>query len=601
MSRILRQSVLFAARRRHGGFGASATGLILCCLLAACASAADAPKVDGRPYLDAARKFADAVLQHGRDTYGPQKTPLFVDGLHAESLQPVRWQCRGETWVLSNFASQQPLIRLLDGLTGLTGEEKYRKAAEDAARYALERLVTPNGLLYWGGHMAWDLDAEKPVGQYADVHEMKGHQPHYVLMHRVNPAATRKVMETVWASHVLDWPLLDYNRHGSVKKPCRPQWDHEFREAAEVPFPTAGGNLSFCNVTPSFIHAGVNLAVLDNDQGALAWTHRLALRWQQGRDPKTGLCGGQLSYRKDDRARDALGHVHPAINEAKIVASYHQVSRYHHLPLVQMQAADTLSAAGGKCAEVGRDLLRWALEDLKVYARACYDPKSGKFIAMMTDGTPLAWQEAKTGYYEPASFAPRSPDGMIFWAYCRAYRLTGDAECRRMVGELGRRLDLGDLDRPADQSRDRQGAAPYQSRDREGAAPSEAGGKETAVTTADWRLIYGLLELADASGMADVRPAMLRLACRVADNLLKMQSRSGLFPRSGREWAQTGDEVPLALAHLAAAIQGRRDRLPPAAFDTRFFHCEFHGPLEEHQKKRGDARTYDHYVFYGGG
>ena len=35
-------------------------------------------------------------------------------------------------------------------------------------------------------------------------------------------------------------------------------------------------------------------------------------------------------------------------------------------------------------------------------------------------------------------------------------------------------------------------------------------------------------------------------------------------------------------------------------FDRRFFHCEYHGDLEEYQKKRADARTYDHNVIYGG-
>jgi len=41
---------------------------------------------DSSKYLDAVRKFADNVLKYGRDTYGPKHTPLFVDGLHAESL-----------------------------------------------------------------------------------------------------------------------------------------------------------------------------------------------------------------------------------------------------------------------------------------------------------------------------------------------------------------------------------------------------------------------------------------------------------------------------------------------------------------------------------
>ena len=50
---------------------------------------------------------------------------------------------------------------------------------------------------------------------------------------------------------------------------------------------------------------------------------------------------------------------------------------------------------------------------------------------------------------------------------------------------------------------------------------------------------------------------------------------------------------------FAAAVDGKRERLPPATFDSRFFHCEYHGELEEHQKKRADSRTYDNNVYYG--
>lgn len=516
------------------------------------------PDLDGQPYLSAARAFADTVVEHGRDTYGAENTPLFVDGLHAKTLEPAIWKCRGETWVLSNFASQQPLLRLLDGLTAMTGDEKYAQAAEDAAGHALEHLVTPNGLLYWGGHMAWDLDGEKAVGQYLDAHEMKGHQPYYRLMHRVDPAATRRLMETVWGSHVLDWRRLDYNRHGSVTKPRPAQWDHAFEEDIEIPFPAAGGNLSFCNVTPPLVHAGVVLAVLEDHEDALRWTRRLLYRWQQGRHPETGLCGGQLSYRKHDRAQDALGHVHPTINEAQIVASYHQRSRYHHLPLVQMQAAAALVEAGGKRAELGRELLDWASDDLLVYARECYDEESGKFIARKIDGTALRWREAKSDYYVPSSFAPLSPDGTIVWAYAMAYRLTGGEQHAEMARKLGAQL-----------------------------------GRDEKV--ADWRLIYALLEYHQATD----DPGALRLACGVADHLLRLRSESGLFPRPGREYARTGDEAPLALLNLAAAIEGRREALPRAMFDSRFFHCEFHGDLKESQKKRADKRTYDNYVYYG--
>lgn len=530
--------------------------------------------LNSKPYIQAARAFADTVLRHGRDVYGQGKTPLFVDGLHATTLEPVRWKCRGETWVLSNFASQQPLLRLLDGLTSLTGDTKYRDAAEEATRYALKHLRTPNGLLYWGGHMAWDLEQERPVGQYANVHELKGHQPYYRLMWRVDAGATRRLLEAVWAAHVLDWSTLDYNRHANTNKPCEPQWNHRFAENLEVPFPTRGHNLSFVNVTPPLMHAGTMLATLAKDAGALAWTRRLAHRWQQGRHPKTGLCGGQLSYREHDRAQDALGHVHPNINEAKIVASYHQTCRYHHLPLAQMQAAESLIAADGTCAEVGRAFLRWASDDLQVYAGRCYDPETGSFVALMTDGTPIKWRESRTGYYVAKSFAPRKPDGTILWAYAVAYRLTRDEGHWRMVRNLARGRGLGDVGQPDGSKRNLCSDTDHR----------------------DWQAIYALLELHGATKDR----AMLRLACRVADNLLAAQAASGLFPRSGSDYARTGDEIPLAIAHLAAAIDGKGASLPPAVFDRRFFHCEYHDELSKAQQKRADKRTYDHLVFYGG-
>jgi len=524
-------------------------------------------------YLDAVREFADNVLKYGRDTYGQKHTPLFVDGLHAVSLKPVIWKKDGQSWVLSNFASQQPLIRLLDGLSTLTADPRYRQAAVDATAYALKHLQSNNGLLYWGGHLAWDLESEQAVGQYAGTHEMKSHRPYYRFMWEVDPEATRKLTGAVWATHILDWSLLDYNRHANTEKPAEPRWNHEFAEDIEVPFPAKGSNLSFANVTPSLIHASTVLAVLDRNEDALKWTRRLAYRWQQAKHPDTGLCGGQLSYRKNDRAQDALGHVHPSINEAKIVASYHQTSRYHHIPLAQMQDAETLLKAGGKYAATGREFIAWAVEDLKIYADRCYDPKTGRFIAMMIDGTPLKWRQSKTGYYVPESFAPRSPDGHLLWGYAMAYRISKDMNLWKTIRQLTVAMGLCDVGLPS--------------------------GKDQMLkhdtNVADWRVIYALLELYRATG----NRSALEEACRIADNLLKLQTSTGLFPRPGREYARTGDEIPLALLHLVAALEGKSDRIPQPAFDGRFFHCEYHGPLEDYQQKRDDKRTYDDYVFYG--
>jgi pectate lyase len=529
-------------------------------------------------YKAAIVTFADRVLESGRDRYGANATPLFADGLHVKTLQPATWKGpEGANWILCNVASQQSLMRLLDGLTALTGDRRYLAAAEAATRHALDHQVSPNGLLYWGGHSAWDLETDRPVGNKGNitVHELKGQQAHYRLMWRVNPDATRRLMESIWAGHILDWSLLDFNRHASnTRKPPKP-WEHSFNETIQVPFPTAGANLAFCNVTPMFVDTGMLLSVLGNHEEALTWTRRMLHRWQQARDPRTGLSGGQLSYRTIlDRAQQALGHVHPQINEARIVASYHQTSRYHQLPAVQLLAGEALIAAGGRRAEVGREFIAWASDDLQAYAKHCRDPATGKFNAVMTDGTPLEWRKAHEGYYNQSSFAPVAPDGLLLWGYALAWRLTREPAHWTMLQHLFRSMKLGELGEPNGRGR---------------ALNRDAG-------STDFVTIYALLELDDRAADG----AILRLAGKIGDNLLALQSPTGLFPRRGREWARTGDDIPLALLHLVAAIERKRDRIPPPAIDRQFFHAVYHGELEPHQKKRADERTYDSLVFYGG-
>jgi pectate lyase len=521
---------------------------------------------DGQRFLAGARRFADRVLADGRDRYGPEKTPLFVDGLDAKTLEPLTWQYKNATWVLSNFASQQPLLRLLDGLTGLTGEPKYRRAAEEVTRYALQHLATPNGLLAWGGHQAWDLQGERPVGPQC-CHELKFNRPYFKLFWRVDPKRTAQLIETIWAAHILDWSLLDYNRHASLTATPDAAWNHPFKEDVAVPFPAVGKNLAFLNTSVSMVHAGAALAVLGHNADALKWTGRLVYRWQQGKDAKTGLCGQHLSFHppETDRAQIALRHVHPDICEAKIVPAWS--TRYHEWPLAQLQDGQGLVVAGGPYAELGHEMIRWASDDLKIYAERCYDSQTGQFIARMTDGTAIQWRQSHHGYFKPQSFAPQKPDGLHFWAYATAWRLTRDATHWRMVRAIAGQLGLGELGEPG-------------------------GRRALKLETAcrDYRVIYALLELHEATGDEQV----LRLACRVGQGLLKMQAPSGLFPREGHRYARTGDEVPLALLHLAAAMEGKRDALPPVALDRQYFHAAH----DREQEEKSGGRIYD-LRFYG--
>jgi len=179
-------------------------------------------------YLDAVREFADNVLKYGRDTYGPKHTPLFVDGLNIHTHEPVKWITPDrQEWVLSNLASQQNLFRTLVGLSNITGDPKYKNAVEEAIKYAFENLQSSSGLFYWGGHTAYDAQADKPCGTL--THELKGFYPYYELMWKVNPKATRQLIEAFWAGHILNWSNLNMNRHYyKMNQPLKGSWDYKY-------------------------------------------------------------------------------------------------------------------------------------------------------------------------------------------------------------------------------------------------------------------------------------------------------------------------------------------------------------------------------------
>jgi pectate disaccharide-lyase len=107
--------------------------ILLICQFSICLASERPDANDPNRYLNAVREFADNVLKYSRDTYGRKQTPLFVDGLNVNTHEPVKWiNPDGYKWVLSNFASQQTLMRTLNGLSAVTGDPKHRNAAMQA-------------------------------------------------------------------------------------------------------------------------------------------------------------------------------------------------------------------------------------------------------------------------------------------------------------------------------------------------------------------------------------------------------------------------------------------------------------------------------------
>jgi pectate lyase len=437
----------------------ASTYLLSVCALATVAAGAGPAKSE-KPatgtYLEAVKTFADNVLRHGRDVYGPKRTPLFTDGLNIDTHEPVIWKLPREQaekwnmpaeWTLSNLASQQNLFRVLVALTDLTGDPKYKQAAVEATRYALDHLRHENGLLFWGGHAAWDLATDQPVGEgrtngIAGKHEFKSSYPFYELMWEVDKQATRKFIESFWASHILRWDILDMNRHGAYLPIPDQMWEQEY---VGGPVPCAGQGLTFFLTGSDLFYAAAMLHELDGDPRPLVWAKRMAQRYADARHPVTGLGADNYSIIEPDRMTRQFGaEFGDRFTEATVTSLYG--NRYNRSAICQLKLAERLGAAG-------EEFKRWAVGDLTAYARHAYDASDNSFWATLIDGTKLTPADRKrNGYVEVRWLEKRPADGLHFWAYALAYKLSRDPLMWQTARNIGRGLGIGDIGATPDPS-----------------------------------------------------------------------------------------------------------------------------------------------------
>lgn len=482
---------------------------------------------DADRLLSAVRSHAEAVLREAR---GIGRQPaLFADALDVQTRAPATWlhPTDGRPMILSNLANQQDLLRLLVGLTGLTDDGTYRAAAEAAVAAGCRSCRDESGLLHWGGHWAIDLTTGAGFGM-DDFHELKNHYPFYDLMWQVDPRATQDFIAAFWQRHILDWANLDLNRHGQYgPPPPRLEWP-ALRDLAPVFF--VGRGLSFINTGSDLFYAAAHLAAFTGLDRPRQWAERLARRYaEETRHDATGLGGYQFSRIEGDRAAAQLGpEFGDRANEYSVLDRTRAERKFAVVGLCQLELAERLGAAG-QC------YLCWAVEDLTAFARHAYDPSRNLFHAVLRDGTRLGPADVKRpGYYRAETFAPYAGNSLFFWAYARAYRLSGDRFMAETAAALARGLGLGDVLQ---------------------ASPTVPASANDAWT------IQGLIEL------HQVRPdsALLQAAMKVADNLLQDHLVDRLFVEHRQQrFARIGRPEPLALLHLAALLRGAPPGTVPA-------------------------------------
>lgn len=557
--------------RRHRTFLLVLLGTAAWLTWPSAASTDDAAAARDRARLEVVRTFADNVLAHGRDRYGPEHTPLFADGVDVETREAVRWRYDGREWIPSNQASQQNLFRTLVGLSRLSGDPRYEHAARAAIAHMFAHQRADCGLLYWGGHRFVDLATEVSVREHGgDVHELKWNFPFYRLMAEVDAEKTAQYLRAVWNAHVLDWGTLDMSRHGRFGKPLGSLWSSDFKHPP--PF-FEGRGLTFINAGSDLIYAAGELYALTGEKGALAWGLRMAKLYVDARHPETGLGVYQYSQPRreapppedpdhpeftyahfGDRAQRQFGPEFGTIAlEGNLLSSDRGI--YSRNALMQLQLAERLGDAG-------RDLLEWTREGLRAYARHAYIPERNALRPLWADGTDLTgFVFPRIGYYGPAGqvFAETKADPLLLMSYALAYRLTGDAELWTVARQMARGHGLGDL----------------------GVRPGEGVGVNAATDNTAPPAVFALLDLFRATG----HRAYLDLARRVGDNIVARRFHHGYFlPSAEHRHARFDAEEPLALLAIEAARRGRPEDVPAYNGGRGYFHGRFDGL----------GRTYDH-------
>lgn len=509
---------------------------------------------DQSKYLEAVQTFADNVLEEGRDTYGETHSPLFVDGIHSVTKKPVTWKHENGEWIISNFGSQQNLMRTLVGLSSLTEDQSYKKAASEAVQYLFDHHMDRAGLLYWGGHQFVDLATME--NQFKGrPHELKNNFPFYEFMWEVDSAATRKMLRAMWNTHILNWDKLDLNRHGEYDSELGKLWSHDFHQPK--PF-FEGEGLTFINAGTDMIQSALALYHLGKEEGARIWGVRLYEQYVRARHPETNLgvyqysrpqkdkeppaegpLVGELTYSSyGDRAQNQFGDKYGNVAlEGNVLWGGRMETLYGKSPVMILHLAEQLEGT-----EAGEKLLDWGLSGLKAYSEIAYVPEKNHYKPMWADGTDLSGEVMpRTGYYgkKGTSFKPIKPNGDMMLALAKAVRLSeGDEVLWNTFRHQFTGIDFGD---PGSKWK---------------AKPD----LNLETTNADPKMLVMVLEIYKGTEI----PQFLKLAERIGGNILKEKFHEGYFrPSEKHKYIKFDSPEPLALLMLEEARQGSFGKVPP--------------------------------------
>jgi hypothetical protein len=244
---------------------------VLLCGLLLCGSFTPSLAAAGRDgaYIEVVRRYADTMIERGRDNFGLVKSGLLLSALERGTLSPLtirpappagirRGDRSGQPWSAMNGANpqlDQNLLRIFYTLTQITSDSKYAKVADEEIGWFLKNTLSPKtDLLPWGEHLSWDCVADKPIsGGDEAMHEFARPWVLWDRCYEIAPRESKRFALGLWNHQIANQKTGGFDRHapyfehGPVDGKDFPRhagfyiltWGHAYKHTQDATYLTA--------------------------------------------------------------------------------------------------------------------------------------------------------------------------------------------------------------------------------------------------------------------------------------------------------------------------------------------------------------------------
>ncbi len=506
--------------------------------------------------MDTVLEFTEDALRYARyNVPGAIYPHILVNGYSVDTKKPVEWKYQGGTYYPSNLISQQNFLRVLVGLTNLTGEQRYRDIAEEQVKFWFKNYVDKNGLLYGGEHTLVDVKTGK-ILSYLE-HELKQVFPYWEFMYEADPEGIRRYLDGCWNSHIRDWSNLSMNRHGLYNEPMSDMWDSEYTDTS-IDF-NNGHNLAFQNAGDDFMNFAFFISEKTGEEKPKIWARRMLQKFMDTVNPDTGLSGAQYGeIDGEDRLYLQYG---PEFGE--LAKEYNFINKYKiktiagYVPQYLIKYAQSMN---------DQEVMDYIINSVEGTAKYVYDAENHKLkTPMWSDTTSLRGYVLKRAGYQGVA-GKKLADGEtthpeVFHGVVQTYLAAERELIWQFARDLGKGFGVGDI----------------------GTAPGENVNLDMETTSTSTEVAFTLLDLYYNTGCSEY----LTLAEKIGENMIDayIEFKEG---RTNLSYMAINREDMVALLRIEAAVRNLPDAVDNGIVAAASVEFAFDGV----------ARTTDHAMFW---